>query len=400
MEKPEAIIIGGVTGTGLQRIAETLSSFSREGYRVVNAEKIVESEIGAAIVDVLDMMFRSPHVFKSLLSKAFETVVKEASEAEKSIIVMHLSYLRRKHIVPSPLLYRVLESLRVKALLVIVEDYYHGLQRIAERVVKESYYIEDTIDPLLYLQWRAYDFGIAVSLLYKGLRVLVFNAKHRVETYRRLSRHILDDEPARLVYFSHHIRLLRELATRENIPLRELPEVKEIEEFKQWLIDSCPGLILFEPTTIDELITSREGRLETRITLENRWPHDYETVHEYRYPVDLTEPLFTQIYDTDMVLKHDYLNTLAETITSQIVSRDLFYVNQSNIVLAYRPVMKGKSSRGMTIEFTTASAQGKPVYAYIEDDTEYATAREMFTEFMFRRVKDRDQLLYVLRCIG
>ena len=302
--------------------------------------------------------------------------------------------------VVNPLLYRVLSDprLRLAGVLVVVDDYYHGLYRVAERVARGDY-IGDTIDPLSYLQWRGFDLGVAISLLHHGADVVIFNAKHRVETYGRLARLLLKGERGyRIIYFSHHIRSLREKAAAERRPLRELEEVREIEEFKKWLIDACPNIVLIEPTTVDELVTGPDGGLETRITRDNRWPHDYETILDYPYPVDLASPLFEELYDVGVLRNPQYVGMLVEVIRAQIVSRDLFYVSQSQAVVAYRPFMGGRPSHGVTVEYTSASAQGKPVYAYVESDEEYARLREMFTDFMVRRVKGREQLARLLRC--
>ena len=156
--------------------------------------------------------------------------------------------------------------------------------------------------------------------------------------------------------------------------------------------------MLIEPTTVDELVTGPDGGLETRITRDNRWPHDYETILDYPYPVDLASPLFEELYDVGVLRNPQYVGMLVEVIRAQIVSRDLFYVSQSQAVVAYRPFMGGRPSHGVTVEYTSASAQGKPVYAYVESDEEYARLREMFTDFMVRRVKGREQLARLLRC--
>jgi len=399
----DVVVISGITGTKLQEIAQGMLREAEHRYRLINVEKILEKELGVALIDILDTMVRSPSIYKATLSRAIDKVLNDVLRSEgNAIVTMHLSYLRRKHTMLNPTLLKLLStpSIRIKAIVLIVEDYYHALNRIVDRIVSRSLYIEDTLDPLLYLNWRAYDFGVAMSLLYQGLRVLLFGAKHRIETYRRLARYVLDSEDMKLVYFAHHIRMLRRKSANERIPLSDVEEVKEIEEFKTMLIERCPRLILFEPTTVDELILDKDNELSVQITRENRWPHNYETMHrDYGYPIDMRSSRFSHIYDTDLLEERYYLKNLTETIKTQIVTRDLFYVNQSDAVLAYRPTMHGQLSHGMTIEFTVASAQAKPVFVYVEQDNEYVRLREMFTEFMFRRIKDREQLLRSLMCI-
>ncbi len=394
------VVVAGTSGVGLQDFASLFISSAHESYRILDFERGLEEELGAHIIDIVDSMIRAPNVYATTYRKAVERLIGWLVEEKGNVLLtMHLSYLRRKHVVPNPALFQLVRRLAdaLKALILVVEDYYHALDRVREAVEK-GIYLHDTIDPLLYLQWRAMDFGVAMSLYYNGVEVLVVGAKHRVETLKRLGTHVLDSKPVKLAYFSHSIRSLREKALREDASLESLEEVREIEEFKTKLIDECKNLVLFEPTTIDELIFTKAGGLELRITRENRWPHSYETVHSYRYPIDLQDESFTAIYDTEALTSPSYVDALRRSIEAQIATRDFLYVNQSSLVLAYRPSMGGRMSRGSTIELVTAAAQGKPVYLYAPDDREYSMVAEFFTDFVTRRLRDFNQLVQALKC--
>ncbi len=70
--------------------------------------------------------------------------------------------------------------------------------------------------------------------------------------------------------------------------MSEHPFIRRFEAFKRRLRSRCRNLVLFEPTSIDEVLVSETVEPdEYVVTRENRWPHPREHDYEDMYPVDI-----------------------------------------------------------------------------------------------------------------
>ena len=73
--------------------------------------------------------------------------------------------------------------------------------------------------------------------------------------------------------------------------------------------------------------------MKTVIDYADRWPYSKDTIHrDYQYPIDLGDELFDRLlYPTsDTVLNKGYMNVVRNLIQTQIESRDMAYVTQSD----------------------------------------------------------------------
>jgi hypothetical protein len=330
--------------------------------------------------------------------------------ARIAFIEMHLSYISVHSLIPNPMLHKVLSLGRESAILYYVEDFYHALLRIAKRIEETpNLYIAESfvIDPLSYLLWRGLDHSLLIMLRaqYENLETLLISVKHPEETHSRLLQYVGKPHyKARreylLAYMSHPISGVRSdyhiLSQRGELgSLSDHPFVKNFETFKRRLRNRCKNLILFEPTTIDEILLP-EG-VETSeyiVTKENRWPHARENEYEDMYPVNIfdketfghlygaafaspeqVKARTTSILDYGSEAREFYLNRLMSIIKDQIEVRDYEYVGQSSAILVYEPIYKsivtGKvaPSRGVRKEINRAESQSKAIYVSSSEET-------------------------------
>lgn len=394
--EPTLIICSGTTGVNAEHaIRSVISELGKTSCEIIKLEKYLEEPY----LLKLDLLAVSRNGVLTMFKKAFEEVkhrIKELIASNKSVVlVTHLTYFRRRHIIRNPIVEWLLMeqdediSKTSKKLLILVEDYYHALLRIAERAKQQP--IFQQIDPLAYLWWRGDELytAITLGLVYSNkLNVYIMSVKHPKEVFKRLFEHMFNTKQYKLVYISHPISLPRRKCLSKNSSLHSEKFVKEVQEFKCKLIRRCPNIILLDPTTIDELIyeiQDHDEDLKVKIELRDRWPlfvedlsppHDYSTL----FPVDLSDDsIFGVLYNpSSTVCQKWYRYEMRNLITSQIEVRDFMYVYQSDYVIAYRPTLEGALHRGVEAELRTAIAQAKPVFAYYADENERKAMGELF----------------------
>ncbi len=366
------IVLTGPSGVELEHLADYMASSSKSKVRVLKYENYLE-EVSGGIGGIIGVLVNALQPRQDQFSKFFEAaehLVEDAKSINADVIalVAHSYYYRSHHLIPNPGLERILRLWRPRAIVVAVDDYYHGLDRIARRVEeKKTPPLSDILDPNDYLTWRALTTFHAQVLgrLFKS-QVIVLALKHRRLNVQRLSRLLFDDAPMKTFYLSHHITIPRREASEQGIPLREHWLVREIENLKTKLLRSCKNLILYEPTAIDELIPGNDVPLSKVVDQDNRWPH-YDTpgYASFNYPLDIEEDILGKL--TSLKLNKEYAEYLASRIKAQIPPRDLKMIEQSQGVIAYKPVYEGKVSEGMSAEIPFAVANDKTVIIYDEE---------------------------------
>jgi hypothetical protein len=368
------VIVSGVSGVELGRILD----LARREFRVPVAklEDYIEDEFHAPIYEAVELLLTSRQASLGRFRRALDSML-ESFRDNKAVVGVHLTYHRRNHIIPNPLLWGLVASAYEAYVILYIEDYYHALARIAERVLKgrtPGAFSNQPLDPLGYLYWRASDY--ATAFLLEGLgnvRVMVYGVKHSLEGHRRLLAYALDEPLGGLgrfknIYVSHPITKVRARALESNGDLWSFEDCIDIERFKAELESRCGNVIVHSPTTVDELIAGRGDVLKSVIERRDRWPHPEVTLHEYTYPVDLTDPKFNELYNVSKTTASPgYMEALKAAIETQVESRDLAYVNQVDFVVAYRPTLYGTTHTGVEVEVEVAQALSKPVYSIIPE---------------------------------
>ncbi|NPA05562.1 MAG: hypothetical protein GXO09_05665 [Crenarchaeota archaeon] len=404
MAAGRVLLATGVTGSELGVLVDHLSrGLGVEAYKF---EQLVEEEFKAPIFYAIELLMVDRRRVLDKFRRVFEYLAGEVSRTDAAIIALHLTYHRRRHIVPNPVLAWLRELGARLSVVYYVEDYYHALVRVAERVARgatPSVAGGQMLDPLGLLYWRAADQSILSLLEARGVETYVMGNKHPGETHLRLAAHLLGREYGgverfRTAYVSHPITLVKKRAASEGAPINTYPDALEIEGFKERLTRSCRDLIVFSPTSIDELILDGKGELKRIIRAEDRWPYPRTVVHkDYRFPVNLEDEVFDRfLYPVrETVRSRGYMRVVKGLIEAQIESRDLSYVTQSDMVIAYRPTMYKTLHQGVETEIRTATAQAKPVYAVIpaeEAELDYKLFRFWY------QLGGVDELLHALHC--
>ncbi len=404
MRHARVMLATGVTGSELGVLAEYLSG--RLGVPAYKFEELVEEEFKAPIFYAVELLMVDRRRVLDKFRKVFDYLIGEVRGGEAAILALHLTYHRRRHIVPNPVLAWLRGAGVELSVVYYVEDYYHALLRVAERVARgstPSVARGQMLDPLGLLYWRAADQSILALLEAGGVETYVMGNKHPGETHLRLAAHVLrleyrGVERFRTAYVSHPITLVKRRAVREGKPINRFRDALEIEGFKEKLSRNCRDLIVFSPTSIDELIVDERGELKKVVREEDRWPFPSNVVHrDYRFPVDLEDELFDKfLYPVkETVGSTGYMRVVKSLIEAQIESRDLSYVTQADMVIAYRPTMYNTLHQGVETEIRTATAQAKPVYAVIPPDE----AELDYKLFRFwYQLGGVDELLHALHC--
>jgi hypothetical protein len=407
-EGPERLVVlSGTSGTDVSRV---LSFAEKElGVATAKFEDYVEDAFRAPIYHVAELLLVSYTAAAEKFRRAYEAMVRNLSGAREAVIGAHLAYYRRSNVVISPLvesLIRLTSRGAKVAVIDYVDDFYHILYRLAERVTRgrtPEVTGFQVLDPAGLLYWRSTHHSIVQLLSLHGVETVVYASKHSGAGHARLIAKLLgrrteDGKRYETVYVSHPITRVREKAAKEGVPLSRHPDALDIEEFKKMLEERCPHIVVYSPTTIDELIPGEQGEpLATKITREKRWPHFDNGIHAYPYPVDLASSLFDKtIYPVDRTIGNPgYLEFLKAEIEASIERRDLGYVAQADYIVAYRPTMYGQQHMGVETEIKTAIATAKPVYSIIPPEERSIS----YTLFRFEYpLSSLDELVNVLHC--
>ncbi len=406
-EGPESIVvISGTSGTDISRV---LDYVGRElGVATAKFEDYVEAVFRAPIYHVAELLLVGYRQASERFMKAFRDMLAELSGSEEAVIGAHLAYYRRSNVIISPFVNILLRLADEKKIAVIdyVDDYYHILYRVAARVA-EGKTPEVTgfqvLDPAGLIYWRSTHHSVTQLLSLHGIETVIYASKHTAAGHARLVAKLLGRKAEtgrdyEAVYISHPITKVREKAAKEGVPLNEHPDALDIENFKKLLEEKCSHLIVYSPTTIDELIPGPRGEpLATVIERKNRWPHPENGIHRYPYPVDLASELFDRtIYPVEKTIRNPgYMEFFRAEIEASIERRDLGYVAQADYIVAYRPTMYGQQHMGVETEIKTAIATAKPVYSVVPPSERTIP----YTLFRFEYpLAGIDELLRILHC--
>ncbi len=411
------VITTGTTGIGLGWVLERARKVYGDAALYAKFEEYLQDIGKSGVYTIASSLLKTPNSALEIFNRAFEALREDlAREARRggegvAFVEAHLSYLSIHTLIPNPMLHRLLSLGREVTIIYYVEDYYHALKRMAERIRRHPrlYEVEGFIvDPLSYMTWRGLDHNLLnmIRASYPHVETLIAGIKHPVETHLRLLRYagmprLEGRREYLLAYLSHPISKVREdyaYCRGDFESLAEHPFVHNLERFKDTLIRRCKRLILFEPATIDELVEPRrcDGKREPgsyRIDSRDRWPHARMEDYRSMYPVDVFDreefgPLYggslarvprpeartASILDYGPEARDFYLARLRGMIKDQIEIRDFEYVNQASAVIAYEPVYKTLSdgswhfSQGVRKELARAESQAKAIYVFASSE--------------------------------
>jgi len=262
-------------------------------------------------------------------------------------------------------LLRVMEGrkLRIEKIITLIDDVYDVIRRLrapghvfdlgpifrARRTL--AYWLSTHLELMRLFDWRAEEILASEELArHIDSPHYVLATKHPVDVAFALVA--TDKIP---VYLSHPISEIRRMQ-REGLHEFATRVIDEIQALSERLIASdC--VVPFLPTTIDELIIRRHaGGLIPEV--EDRWPYRSDRALHMpppnEAPVNPLDPL-----DVWPDLRTDpgavatiggSLEVMTDWVLAQISSRDRKLVEQSKVLVAYRPYYNGVQSRGVTAE--------------------------------------------------
>ena len=433
------VVLAGASGAevdsalGLAReLADSGVVEGRVGF--VKFEDLITGRMLAHITSVLRYFIESRPSALAHFNEAYEALrgMVDSGGYETLYLSTHLSYMVEGHLIPNPALARILSLAEEATVIYYVEDYYDALDRIRRRSRGLGDLLASfNIDPLSYLEWRGLDFNLLglLSSMHGNIETIVFGVKHPRETHERLLAYAaLPRREARArfhpAYFSHPITYYRRSYAYHRLSSGDASiggfrGVARLERVKEELRRSIPSLILFEPTTIDEIVEDpaleaarASGCAEScpeslkaepsptpLVTSSNRWPLPRALLHsDYRYleggPLNVVGPEFALLYGVDTLegLREAFcprpcrpsacncpsmeFSRLTRLIDLQVRVRDYEYVAQSSLLIASTIVYVTRSpsgwrallvrSHGMEAEVRRAQALGKPVYLLVD----------------------------------
>jgi len=144
----------------------------------------------------------------------------------------------------------------------------------------------------------------------------------------------------------------------------------EVEEFRLRLSEHA---VVFEPATIDEIFLeelaqqAREANIQINKTMH--WPitlsEERQRGWESLYPIEISA---NELRSVTEMIRGPNGEERASLVRMQTSSRDFRYIDQSGILVAYRPTFGGEMHKGMLVEMIHASERLKPVLAYVPEE--------------------------------
>ncbi|NWG36688.1 hypothetical protein [Nitrososphaera sp.] len=294
----------------------------------------------------LDMSMKRLNGFKG---RTLEVIDAESKGHRNTIVGMHMTYFRKNSIYEVAD-WKILRKFKPDMIITLIDDIYSIKKRIAERNEETDYVRALSLKDIAW--WREAEISssknLADNLLDSPIPHYVIAVSHGPQIILQLmfeSRHALKDNGKRKVYASYPISLAKS-------------DKKLKEEADLFVSNLKRHFIVFNPGTIKEKVL-----------------HD-GFVENFRRPVP------------DGIIKLDgeeyQVSDIAQVIVDingQIITRDERLINQSDMVVAYRPA----KSIGSEYEINYAQQTGSIltyVYHPMEDGTSpFATAYKVYHQF-------------------
>ncbi len=171
--------------------------------------------------------------------------------------------------------------------------------------------------------------------------------------------------------------------------VRDNPQArKEIEAHRRHIHQE---FVVFDPLTVDDriLVNSLPGEDpegETfQVGFDARWPSDLSEIgphYESLVPEDPNLfPLTVEVKEAEELNRPDQMSSPMSTIDAQITQRDYRYIDQADVMAAYRPRFLGHESRGVAAEkgYAAGATGATPVVEYSPPEDTADTASRPFS---------------------
>ncbi|MEW6686577.1 MAG: hypothetical protein AB1393_10290 [Candidatus Edwardsbacteria bacterium] len=358
-------LITGIAGTGIKSSLEKFVKYSatrskRFSFLSIDDEVIKEGDHAATNLypKVYEPSYRVPMLpreyLKSIWRKAIARIEEKAKQIIKKediILTFHCCYYSsktREYI--SPVDYSALAALKPKHLVTFIDDIYD----CQNRLIKKQFFdmpesLEDSLFQLFrILDWRMTEIVVSGHCAdYCGIKHYLLPIKHPLTTLFDLLY-----SKKRIAYFSHPITEPRQMIKKGLVD-----EAERIIAQCQELVNHIKSdFTVMEPATVDELrMWPETGKLYKRWSKGTRtrddllWaePEPAERPGHYVFPYGWNED------DRDLIPNEknaSLLKHFIEQVTAQVNTRDHKLVEQSDIVIAFRPLYKGKIATGVQEE--------------------------------------------------
>lgn len=376
MDAKDIIIVTGQSGVKVRRCLQILNEKSNIDRDIVSVEAEIEHISKIPFDEFLALPQYLQHEY---WIKAFDKICDRCTKKKFSpplILTFHAVYYhqQKRELFP-PVDFEVLSKLknRVRMVIVLIDDIYDVYRRLMD---KNQMY-EGILDPakteqldailssifniISLLNWREMEISLSRSIanLLKA-RPFIVSTKHPHFLINRLMETPLPK--LKIYYLSHPITSIRE---KSKDVLHSFVGKLEL------LIDrilSYPDVVLFFPTSIDELIIRREEVNGKKYfyypEFMQRWAHPYEdkvlspSLPEAVKDVNALNPLN---YNMSTEGNESLRNAVSHLLSllwkylylKQIISRDYSLVEQSKSgVIACRPYLEGHRAGGVIKELS------------------------------------------------
>jgi hypothetical protein len=307
------------------------------------------------------------HVLQILWNKAFQNILSKVHSIKQEnpeafiFINIHSCYYhnRTQEYIP---LFRIeeLSKLEPTKIITIIDDIFD----IHHRLTKTGgiYHDETNISKtmmilrlLRLLDWRAKETMLSRHIANElNIKNYIFAVKHSFDTFSNLIF-----QETKKVYLSHPITEVRRLEQDgRDVEVRNiLSEITDISDRLSYEFTT------FLPTTIDEFrifLKKAEDGLTRDFypILTKRWEEEYYNRHKELLFISSEfkdENELWSSYKNDEVILDGQINqllaALADFISDQVTVRDYTLVEQSDMLVIYRPLFNGNASGGVREEF-------------------------------------------------
>ncbi len=320
-----------------------------------------------------DDILTSPYVvLEDLWQSTFNNIYNRIQEIElkqpdKYIFLnIHSCYYHNKtHEYLSLINVAEIKKLNIKIVITLIDDIYE----IHHRLTKPGGLFHDEKLPtstalilrhIMLLDWRSNETMMSrfIAKQFEECKHYVFAIKHSFDT---LSNLIYEKQPS--AYLSHPITEVRRLERKKEFD--KANEIKtEITQIAEFL---SSRFISFLPTTIDEyrIDFDKEDVVENGDVVEKktyypvlrpRWEEDIfkrptNLLYTHSGFPDLNELWLKKRCKEKNEAINQLLTALADIISDQVTVRDYSLVEQSEVLVLYRPIFNGNASGGVMEEF-------------------------------------------------
>jgi hypothetical protein len=368
-------IVTGMPGTGVADALQGLSQYAaevRQGsvVKVVSVDRILGQlakpslqTLGLSPAGRLSPFLLPQQHLRSLWEAAVRNAVNEANEhlAQDSdvILTLHLCYYHHKYrqfvVIANFELLRRLVGGRAQRVITLVDDVYDvqvELSRSGQVFTRPRVAEDPYVSGLRVLAWRANEILVSASVAAAlDTTHFVFAVKHPIATLYDLLY-----SSKRTAYLSHPISEVRRLMAGSQAGEGHAL-LQSIQDLTRELSQSH---VVFEPTAIDEYRFKKAADGAPDCSgfcgnLSPRWPFAPEArrlswTEPRAEPSSFNFPFGWQSDERPQITCTPVINEFVQTIARQIGARDHWLVEQSDIIVCFRPIFEGHSSSGVMHE--------------------------------------------------